>query len=61
MSEEETANWLTSCSVPSKSLFYILRKDSIPIGMSVSKGENADEMACATMRRRRFFFMTGKG
>jgi hypothetical protein len=31
------------------------------LGMGVSKGENADELARNATRRRRFFFMMGNG
>lgn len=49
MSREEKVIELEIISVPSKGLFYGLRRDSIPIGMAVSKGENADEIVCNAM------------
>jgi hypothetical protein len=45
----------------SVAMFYGVRRDSIPIGIEVSKSENADELARNAVRWRRFFFTTGNG
>src|SRR5579864_296245 len=45
-----------------KGLFYGLPRDSISeFGITMPKGENAGELARNAIRRRRFFFATGKG